>query len=112
MQIHFLRHATFILKIKSIHLLIDPMLSKAKILDSIPKTAKKPNPMVELPLSDAELSQVLGQINAILVSHTHSDHWEPRAKELLPKDAPIFCQPLDETRILEAWLCKCHSHSN
>jgi L-ascorbate metabolism protein UlaG (beta-lactamase superfamily) len=99
MQIHFLRHATFILKLKEIQLLIDPMLSKAKTLDSIPKSSKKINPMVELPLSDAELSQVLGQINGVLVSHTHPDHWDPRAMELLPKNIPIFYQSSDESKI-------------
>jgi L-ascorbate metabolism protein UlaG (beta-lactamase superfamily) len=99
MQIHFLRHATFILKLKSAQLLIDPMLSKAKTLDSVPKSGKMPNPMVELPLTNVELSQVLGQITAVLVSHTHTDHWDPDARELLPKNTPIFCQPPDETRI-------------
>ena len=99
MQIHFLRHATFSLKLKNTQLLIDPMLSKAKTLDSIPKSANKLNPMVELPLSDVELSQVPGQITGVLVSHTHPDHWDPRARELLPKNTPIFCQPPDETRI-------------
>jgi len=71
MQIHFLRHATFSLKLKNTQLLIDPMLSKAKTLDSIPKSANKLNPMVELPLNDIELSQVLGQITGVLVSHAH-----------------------------------------
>jgi hypothetical protein len=29
----------------------------------------------------------------------HSDHFDPAAQELLPKDTPIFCQPGDE-----AWI--------
>jgi len=99
MQIHFLRHATFILELKSTQLLIDPMLSKAKTLDSIPKSANKLNPMVELPLSDFELSKVLGQITGVLVSHTHSDHWDPEARNLLPKDIPILCQQPDVSKI-------------
>jgi L-ascorbate metabolism protein UlaG (beta-lactamase superfamily) len=35
----------------------------------------------------------------VLVSHTHFDHWDSRAIELLPKTLPIFCQPGDESHI-------------
>jgi L-ascorbate metabolism protein UlaG (beta-lactamase superfamily) len=30
----------------------------------------------------------------------HSDHFDPAAQELLPKDTPILCQPGDEDRIV------------
>jgi len=106
MQIHFLRHATFILKMGDIQLLIDPMLSRARTLDSIPKSGSKTNPMVELPVGDTELNQLLEQISAVLVTHTHTDHWDPRARELLPKDFPIFYQPENETRIREGGFTK------
>jgi L-ascorbate metabolism protein UlaG (beta-lactamase superfamily) len=100
MQIHFLRHATFILKLKGIQLLVDPMLSAAESMDPVGNAAsKKRIPMVDLPLSAEELTKVLSQITAVLISHTHRDHWDAHARELLPKDIPIFCQPEDEARI-------------
>jgi len=34
-----------------------------------------------------------------LVSHLHSDHFDPAAQELLPKSTPIFCQPEDKATI-------------
>jgi L-ascorbate metabolism protein UlaG (beta-lactamase superfamily) len=100
MQIHFLRHATFILKLKNIQLLVDPMLSPAESMDPIGGAASnKRIPMVGLPLSAEELTDVLSQITAVLVSHRHHDHWDAHAKALLRKDIQIFCQPEDEARI-------------
>jgi L-ascorbate metabolism protein UlaG (beta-lactamase superfamily) len=100
MQIHFLRHATFILKFNNVQLLVDPMLSPANSMNPIPGAASnKRIPMVELPLSAVELSTVLSQISAVLVSHRHQDHWDAHAKGLLSKDIQIFCQPADEARI-------------
>lgn len=100
MKIHFLRHATFILKLKGIQLLVDPMLSPAESMDPIGGAASnKRIPMVGLPLSAEELTNVLSQITAVLVSHRHHDHWDAHAKGLLRKDIQIFCQPADEARI-------------
>ena len=58
--------------------------------------------MVELPLSEAELSQVLGQISGVIVSHTHPDHWDQVARDLLSKDIPILCQQPDVIKISAA----------
>jgi len=100
MQIHFLRHATFILNLKDIQLLVDPMLSPAGSMDPVGNAASnKRIPMVELPLSAEELTKVLSQISAVLISHRHRDHWDAHAKALLSKDIQIFCQPEDEARI-------------
>lgn len=32
----------------------------------------------------------------VIVSHLHSDHFDPEAQRLLSKDLPILCQPGDE----------------
>jgi len=100
MQIHFLRHATFILKLKSVQLLVDPMLSPAESMNPVGGPASnKRIPMVELPLSAEELAKVLSEITAVLISHRHQDHWDAHAKGLLRKEIQIFCQPEDEARI-------------
>lgn len=100
MDIHFLRHATFILKLKNIQLLVDPMLSPAGSMDPVGGAASnKRIPMVELPLTTEKLTGILSQITAVLVSHRHRDHWDAHAKELLRKDIPIFCQLEDKARI-------------
>lgn len=37
----------------------------------------------------------------LIVSHLHSDHFDPEAQRLLPKDLPVLCQPGDEEAIRE-----------
>jgi L-ascorbate metabolism protein UlaG (beta-lactamase superfamily) len=42
---------------------------------------------------------VIAHIDLVLVSHLHSDHFDPTAQQLLPKDTPILCQPDDAAQI-------------
>jgi L-ascorbate metabolism protein UlaG (beta-lactamase superfamily) len=59
-------------------------------------TGKSPNPLVDLPCSPEE---VIAGVERVFISHLHSDHFDPAAQELLPKDTPIFCQPEDQAAI-------------
>jgi L-ascorbate metabolism protein UlaG (beta-lactamase superfamily) len=59
-------------------------------------TGRSPNPLVDLPCSP---QAVIAGIEMALISHLHSDHFDPAAQELLPKDTPILCQPGDEAQI-------------
>jgi L-ascorbate metabolism protein UlaG (beta-lactamase superfamily) len=43
----------------------------------------------------------LVDVDAILLTHTHFDHWDQAAQRLLPKSLPVFCQPAD-VKILKA----------
>ena len=97
MKIHFLRHATFVVTVNDLQILVDPMLSQAEAMDPIANAGNQQRiPMVELPLSETELDQMLHRIDAIMVTHTHRDHWDARAQTLLPKHLPILCQPEDQ----------------
>src|SRR5258707_12429735 len=97
MQIHFLRHATFILTYGGARLLVDPMLSDKEAMEPVGNAGNDRRiPMVSLPVSDNELQRLLDHIDAVLVTHTHRDHWDKRAAELLRKEVSILCQPVDE----------------
>lgn len=95
MKIQLIRSATLRLEYAGQHLLIDPYLAAKFSRPSF--TGRSPNPMVDLPFSPQE---VISNIDAVIVSHLHSDHFDPSAQELLPKDTPILCQPLDEAPII------------
>jgi L-ascorbate metabolism protein UlaG (beta-lactamase superfamily) len=98
-SIQLIRHATLILNINNLKLLIDPMLSAKSALDPVQNSGNDIRfPMVELPFSPAEF---LNEIDAIFVTHLHRDHWDIAAQQLINKDKQIFCQPGDEQKIKE-----------
>ena len=100
MDLHFFRHATFLLNLKGGSYLIDPMLAPTQAMEPIQNSADpKRIPMVELPFCDDELNRILSRIAGVIVTHTHRDHWDRHAIDLLPKNTPILCQPEDEMRI-------------
>jgi len=54
---------------------------------------KSLNPLADLPISPSE---ALTDVDMILLSHLHSDHFDKSAQEILPKDIKVSCQPQDE----------------
>ena len=100
MEIQFIRHATFVFEMAGARVLVDPMLGTAGTAPAVPNTPnQRPNPLVDLPFGDAGLSDLIDNTDAVLVTHTHNDHWDGRARELIPKDTLVLCQPEDEAKI-------------
>lgn len=98
MRLQHIRHATCVLTIQNKRLLIDPVLSPKGALpaiEGVPDTRN--NPLVDLPVP----VQSLLSCDAVLVTHTHSDHFDKVAANLLPKQLPVFCQPEDEKKLTE-----------
>lgn len=100
MKIHFIRHATFAFEMGPLRVLVDPMLGEAGTAPPVPNTPnRKTNPLVGLPFGDDRLSELIESTDAVLVTHTHNDHWDGSAQEIIPKDTLVLCQPEDEARI-------------
>lgn len=95
MQIQLIRNATLRIKYAQQQFIVDPYLAAKHTMPSY--AGISPNPLVDLPCLPEE---VLAGIDMALISHLHSDHFDPLAQELLPKDIQIFCQPGDETQIM------------
>jgi L-ascorbate metabolism protein UlaG (beta-lactamase superfamily) len=93
MQLQLVRHATLLVEYAGMRLLVDPMLSDAGAMAPIQNSPQpRNNPLVPLPCS---VDEVLDNLQAVLVTHTHRDHWDDAAIQLVPKDLPLFCQPED-----------------
>lgn len=99
MQLQLIRHATLLLSIKDQNILVDPMLGSKESAPPIQNSGNnRRNPLVDLPSTLPKWSD----IDAILITHCHRDHLDDTAKELLPKNVPVFCQPTDVSTLKEA----------
>ncbi|HYE24143.1 MAG TPA: MBL fold metallo-hydrolase [Clostridia bacterium] len=93
MKIQLIRHATLRIEIDDKVFLVDPMLSDAGIMPPIQNSGDgRRNPLVPLPVG---IDDVLRGVNAVLVTHTHRDHWDQAATEVIPRNTRIICQPED-----------------
>jgi L-ascorbate metabolism protein UlaG (beta-lactamase superfamily) len=94
MRLRLIRNATQRLRYAGHELLLDPFFAPKHSRPSF--AGRSPNPLVDLPCPPEE---IMAGAELLIVSHLHSDHFDPEAQRLLPKDLPIFCQPGDEGAI-------------
>ena len=90
MNITQIRNATQLITYAGKRFLIDPMLAPKGTYPGFPGTARADirHPMVELPVD----VQTLLDADAVIVTHTHADHWDQYAVELIAKGKPIYVQ--------------------
>ena len=89
-----IRNATIKISYGDTTFLIDPMLASKDSFPGFEGTLNSHlrNPLVELPLPVDEVIKA----DAVIVTHTHLDHWDEAAKQALPKDIPLFAQNEDD----------------
>ena len=90
MKLTQIRNATMLLDYAGKKFLIDPMLAEKEAWPGFAGNARPHlrNPMVELPVPVASL---LG-VDAVIITHTHRDHWDEAAQQLIPKTMMIYSQ--------------------
>ncbi len=94
MKIQLIRNATLKINYAGKTILVDPMFSTKGAFESFAGIEK--NPTVNLPI---EISEIIKNVDMVLVTHTHTDHFDETAQKVLPKSIPLFCQPSDEDKI-------------
>jgi L-ascorbate metabolism protein UlaG (beta-lactamase superfamily) len=94
MELTLIRSATLKLNYGGLCILIDPAFSNKLTGPSF--AGKSKNPLVDLPMKKEE---IMANVDAIIVSHIHSDHFDKAAQEYINKSLPVVCQKEEETAI-------------
>lgn len=99
-SIQFIRNATFVLNYAGKRFLIDPMFAEKGAYPGFPGTVNPElrNPLVDMPVDAASLYDV----DAIILTHLHPDHWDDVARENLPKNKPVFTQNNEDAQQVTA----------
>lgn len=100
MLITQVRNATLKLEYAGKRILVDPMLADKDAYPGFEGTVNSHlrNPLVPLPMPVAELLDV----DAILVTHLHSDHWDEAARAQVPRDMLILTQNGEDAEAIRA----------
>ena len=95
------RNATVKITYGDTTFLIDPMLAKKGAYPGFENTYRSNlrNPLVDLPQSP---DKVISGVDAVIVTHTHLDHWDDAAQKALPKDIPLFTQHEDDAQLIRS----------
>lgn len=100
-KIQHIRNATAKINYGGKTFLIDPLLAKKGAYAGFEGTYRSElrNPMTELPFS---LKKILKDVDAVIITHTHSDHWDDEAQKIIPKDFPIFVQDAKDEKLIRS----------
>lgn len=98
-QIQQIRNATARIGYAGKTFLVDPFLAKKGTYPGFPGTfnSQLRNPLVELPMPAQD---VLRGVDAVIVTHTHLDHWDGGDQQFVPKAIPLFVQHEADARLI------------
>lgn len=92
MKIQQIRNATILIYLAGKKLLIDPWLEdkgQGMLAPSPRPEQNVPSPLTDLPLP---VEQILADVDAVLVTHIHPDHFDANTAAMLRKSIPLFVQ--------------------
>ena len=89
--VQLVRNATLIIEYAGKKILVDPMLSPKEAIDSWAGVQRNPTVELKMPVED-----VIKDIDLVLVTHTHEDHFDKVASKILDKSIELMIQPADK----------------
>lgn len=86
-----IRNATAKIQFAGSTFLVDPYLAPAGSYPGFEGTlhSEKRHPLINL---NQSIDEILQGVDAVILTHTHEDHWDEVAQDVIPKDIPIFVQ--------------------
>lgn len=98
-QIQQIRNATLKISYAGKTFLVDPFLAKKGTYPGFEGTVNSElrNPLIDLPLPAQE---IVKGVDAVIVSHTHLDHWDGGDHQFIPKGIPLFVQNQADAKLI------------
>ena len=99
-----IRNCTAKVTYSGINILVDPFFTPKGYypgLEFCLKVEEKKTrvPLVDLPI---KIEEILKDIDAIVVTHTHADHWDDYTAKFIPKYIPIFVQNASDKKLIQS----------
>lgn len=89
--VQLVRNATLIIEYGGKKILVDPMFSEKGAIDSWAGIQKNPTVELTMPLED-----IVKDVDLVMVTHTHEDHFDQPASKTIDKSTEIIIQPADK----------------
>lgn len=89
--LQLVRNATLLLEYGGKKILVDPMLSPKGAIESWAGVQRNPTVDLKLPVNE-----IVKDLDLVLVTHTHDDHFDKAASKILDKSIELINQPADK----------------
>lgn len=99
--VQLIRNATVKITCGKTTFLVDPMLAEQGAYPGFQDTYRSElrNPLTPLPMP---VEEILKGVDAVILTHTHLDHWDDAAQKALPKNIPFFAQDATDAALLRS----------
>lgn len=101
LALQHIRNATVKLTIGDTTFLVDPMFAEVGAYEGFPDTHRSwlRNPLTPLPMP---VKDILEGVDAVILTHTHLDHWDKAAQAAIPKDIPLYVQNEEDAKAVRS----------
>lgn len=101
MTVQLIRNATVKVTYGETTFLVVPMLAETGTYPGFPETYRSElrNPLVPLPML---VQDVFKGVDAVVLTHTHLDHWDDAAQQALPKGIPLIVQDAKDAELVRS----------
>jgi L-ascorbate metabolism protein UlaG (beta-lactamase superfamily) len=99
-NIHQIRNSTQVIDYAGKKFLVDPFLAEKGAYPPFQGASRDDNnPLESLPLA---VEEIIAGIDAVIVTHTHIDHWDDAAAAALPKGIQLFSQNEEDAEKIQS----------
>lgn len=98
-DLQHIRNATVKLTSDGTTFLVDPMFAEVGAYEGFTDTHRSwlRNLLRPLPMP---VNDILVGVDAVILTHTHLDHWDKAAQDQLPKDIPLYVQNQEDADLV------------